>query len=310
MTANRKLVYTTAAVVLPAVLVVWMITLLGWIGAVLSAAAGVAGVIAYRRVGGRPSVQDSEEASVLSTSGLPTADETVFLELSASVRWRAVKPESYHADVARDFVLRRAREVTNRWRPTQYALAQHELAADVGRPATDESGELEVWATDVRLNLPQEVQQHLAKMDAAQRDGLLWEVGALNQRRIRDYLRDDALRSPASAVVWWLAQNDGSVQRAVDLADVLAKLSHLATGQNESDGAAEVQQMVDAIQKLEDTARRPAAHDLAEAFDQAGLTALAMALRDRYNLPTLRSVVDITPVAGDEAESLGVAGEK
>ncbi|MGZ0152695.1 hypothetical protein ACXJJ3_36950 [Kribbella sp. WER1] len=307
MTANRRLAYSVALGLPTAALLVWMIVLLGWAGVLLSVATGVGAFVAYRRLAGRSAGSDRAETSSLATSGLPTADETVFLDLAATVHWTAARPESYHVDVARAFVLRRAREVTSKCHPAQYSLAQHELAAAIGRPQPVE--DLEVWATEVRFDLPQAVQQHLAQMDEAHRAGLLWEVSALNQRRIRDHLRNDALRTPASAIVWWLAQNEGSVQRAVELADVLAKLSQLATGQDQPDGTTDVQAMVDAIQRLEDTARRPAAHDLAEAFDQAGLAEVATSLRERYGLPTLRSVVDLPASSDGEAESFGLAGE-
>ncbi|GAA2809165.1 hypothetical protein [Kribbella solani] len=293
MNMNRKTVYSVAILVPFAAAVIWVLTRLGWIGAVLSVVAVIVGVVAYRRTGvPTPPAEEVPEVSQLSTSGLPTADETVFLELSATVHWQAAKPESYHADVAREFVLRRAREVTSRWQPAQYALAQHELAAAIGRPESDGTGELEVWASELRLQLPEAVQHHLAKLDEAHRAGLLWEVGASNQSKVRAHLRDDALRTPASAIVWWLAQNEGSVQQAVDLAGVLTRLSQLATGQSTTDDAAQVQVMIDAIEKLDDDARRPAAHDLADAFGQAGLDDLARRLRDHYQLPALHSVVD------------------
>lgn len=311
MTVNRKL-FHTVVVLLPLLAVaVWLIAQLGWVGTLLSAAAAIAGLVAYRKAGSRSPVEDPSEASSspLSTSGLPTADETVFLDLSATVHWQAAQAQSYHADLARALVLRHARDVTSKWRPAQYSLAQHDLAARIGRPEVDASGDLEVWATDVRLDLPEAVQQHLAKMDEAHREGLLWEVDALNQSRIRSYLRDDALRTPASAVVWWLARNQESVQRAVELSDVLTKLSQLATGQTEPNGAAEVQLVVDAVQKLDESARRPAAHDLAAALDQAGMSSVAKALRDKYNLPTLRPIVDIAPVPDRGAGSFGIVGE-
>lgn len=311
MTVNRKTAYATAISLPLTAVLVWLVVRLGWIGVILSATIAIVALIAYRKAAEGPAVGEAVEPalSLLSTSGLPTADETVFLELSATVHWQAVRPQSYHADVARAFVLEQAREVTARWRPAQYSLAQHELAARVGRPLKEDSGEVEIWATDVQLELPEAVQQHLAKMDEVQRDGLLWEVGALNETRVRTYLREDALRTPASAIVWWLARNQGSVEQAVGLADVLTKLSNLATGQDEADGAAEVQLLIAAIQKLDYEARRPAAHDLADALDQADLHTLAKALRDKYNLPTLRPIVDLTAAPDPGSSPYGVAGE-
>ncbi|GAA0615205.1 hypothetical protein HPO96_25670 [Kribbella sandramycini] len=292
MNLNRKLV---AAALPLLVAVIWTIAKLGWLGVVLAAAVGAIGWIAYRWAVQRQPAEDNSHTSLLTTSGLPTADETVFLELSATVHWNAVKPETYHGDLARELVLRQAREVTSRWRPIQYSLAQHELAARIGRPEAETPGELEVWATDVLLTLPEAVQQHLAKLDEAHRDGLLWEVSAVNETRIRTYLREDALRTPASAVVWWLSQHEGSVERAVELADVLTRLSRLATGEPAADGAVDLESLIEAIENLAEQARKPAAHSLAEAFEQTGLTDLATALRDKYKLPTLRPIVDHPP---------------
>ncbi|MFC9691490.1 hypothetical protein ACFTSF_23255 [Kribbella sp. NPDC056951] len=292
-----------AAILVPwTAFVVWLSVVLGWLGAGLSVVLTIGCVVAYRKAGGQLFADVSAASeSELSTSGLPTADGTVFLKVSATVHWQAAKVESYHADVAREFVLQQAREVTAKWRPAQYSLAQHELAARIGRPATADGGDLEVWATGLRLELPEAVEQHLAKMDEAHRHGLLWEVGAANENRVRSYLRDDALRTPASAVVWWLAQHDGSVERAVELAEVLTKLSRLATGASETDVSAESQHLIEAIQKLEEPARRPAAHNLADAFEQAGVPVVAQALREEYNLPTLRPLADPPPSGDSEA---------
>ncbi|MFB6726691.1 hypothetical protein ACFCV3_41360 [Kribbella sp. NPDC056345] len=305
MTTNRTSVYLAALLVPLVAMAVWLIVELGWLGAVVSALVGLGCLTAYRKAGGNLFAgTTAASSSELSTSGLPTADETVFLAVSATVHWQAAKAESYHADLARAFILEHAREVTGKWRPSQHSLAQHELAARVARPSAVEAGELEVWATDLRLVLPEAVEQHLAKMDEAHRDGLLWEVSAANENRIRSYLRDDALRTPASAIVWWLAQHDGSVERAVELAEVLTKLSQLANGGSDLlDGAVDVQQLIDAIEKLERPARRPAAHNLAEAFEQAAVPAVALALREKYNLPTLRPIADTRPVPAADAEA-------
>ncbi|HZX09192.1 hypothetical protein [Kribbella sp.] len=278
---------------------VWLIVQLGWIGVVLSLLISVTSLFVFRRASPVPAEEAVEPPfSQLSTSGLPTADETVFLDLSATVHWQAAKAESYHADVARAFVLECARQVTSRWSPGQYSLAQHELAAGIGRPRIEPTAELEVWATDVRLVLPEAVRQHLAKLDEAHRDGLLWEVSALNESRVRTYLRDDALRTPASTIVWWLANNQWSVEQAVGLAEVLTRLSHLATGNNEPDAVPAVEPLVNALDDLDDAARRPAANDLAVTLDQSGLPDLAKSVRDRYNLPKLHSV-------GEEPGSFG-----
>ncbi|MEU8224932.1 hypothetical protein [Kribbella sp. NPDC048915] len=270
----------------------------------------VLGFVVYQKaVAVKPAIGDTAEATPLVTSGLPTADETVFLELSATVHWRTGKPRSYHPDLARALVLLQAREVTSKWRPAQYSLAQHELAARVGRPQPEASGELEVWATEVRLELPEAVQQHLAKMDEAQRRGLLWEVDTLNETKIRTYLREDALRTPASAMVWWLARNQESVEQAVGLAGVLTKLSQFANGRNEADDSAEAQLLIDAVRKLDASTRRPTAHGLAEALDQADLPDLARALREEFNLPALRQIVDLRAAPERDTASSGLAGE-
>jgi hypothetical protein len=292
MSANRKLA-CTVAVLLVSVVAVWLLLQLGWGGVLVLVAAVIGGVVAQRRLAARRPIGESLETTSLVASGLPTSDETVFLDLAASVHWRTRASESYHPELARAFVLEQARHVTSIWAPAQYSLAQHELAARLGRPQPGASGQLEIWATDVRLELPEAVQQHLAKMDEAQRRGLLWEVDALNETKVRTYLREDALQTPASALVWWLARNQDSVERAVELIDVLTKLSLFANGRKAADDAAEAQLLIGAIERLDESARRPTAHGLAEALDQADLPDLSKALRDRFNLPTLRPIVDL-----------------
>ena len=163
MTVNRKLAFA-ACLGLPLVAVlVWVILALGWIGVLLSIV-GLALAVTLRTLAVKrsPAVVEPEvNVSPLVTAGLPTADDQVFLNLTATIHWTAGSAEPHHVDLAREAILRRARAVTKGWQPAQMSLAQHELAARVAVP--EATNALSVWATDVKLELPVAVQQHLAK---------------------------------------------------------------------------------------------------------------------------------------------------
>jgi len=302
MTTNRKLAIAGCLGLL--LLAVLVIVALGWIG-VLLGLVGLALAVTLRTlvVKRSPAVAEPEaNVAPLVTAGRPTADDQVFLNLTATIHWTAAGGESHHVDLARDAILRRARTVTQRRQPAQMPLAQHELAARVAVPEAAQT--LTVWATDIKLELPAAVQQHLAKMAEAHRDGLLWQVGLENERRIREYLRNEALKSPDAAVVWWFARNQGSVERAVELADVLTQLSDLATGRAHSDDAPNAHSLISAIAKLAPTAQRRTADELAETLERIGLAADAIALRQRFEVTHLSRVAKTeSPLAAPESTS-------
>lgn len=162
---------------------------------------------------------------------LPSASPDFQFSFSAVVHWSTVLSGSRHADlssVAVDALLNRAKALTAGQQPTEETLNQHRLAALLGEPDLDDRGQVRTWATEVRLRLPDADSKHLQVLAALHRR----EQRTLLERRMerdeRAYLRDEVLASPGSAAVWWLVNNPGEVEKAVELLETLAQLSSVA----------------------------------------------------------------------------------
>jgi hypothetical protein len=162
---------------------------------------------------------------------LPSASPDFQFSFSAVVHWSTVLSGSRHADlssVAVDALLNRAKALTAGQQPTEETLNQHRLAALLGEPDLDDRGQVRTWATEVRLRLPDADSKHLQVLAALHRR----EQRTLLERRMerdeRAYLRDEVLASPGSAAVWWLVNNPGEVEKAVQLLETLSQLSSVA----------------------------------------------------------------------------------
>ncbi|MEV6288415.1 hypothetical protein [Kribbella sp. NPDC051770] len=162
---------------------------------------------------------------------LPSASPDFQFSFSAVVHWTTVLSGSRHGDlssVAVDALLNRAKALTAGQQPTEESLNQHRLAALLGEPDLDDRGQVRTWATEVRLRLPEADSKHLQVLAALHRR----EQRTLLERRMerdeRAYLRDEVLSSPGSAAVWWLVNNPGEVEKAVELLETLAQLSSVA----------------------------------------------------------------------------------
>jgi hypothetical protein len=60
------------------------------------------------------------------------------------------------------------------------------------------------------------------------RQARLDEARFVAERRIREYLHNEALQSTGSALVWWLSRHLENVEEAVELIDTLRRLSVVA----------------------------------------------------------------------------------
>ncbi|MFE7562134.1 hypothetical protein [Kitasatospora sp. NPDC057500] len=162
-------------------------------------------------------------------SGVPDYD---FL-FSATVWWRTpggpggvshAAPDS----LAVDSVLARARAVTEREHPGRPELVQHRLDGVLGTPSPDPSGIVVAMAGQVTLTLPTADRDRLDKLAEVRKAEEVWEHERRYERSKRTYLGEDVLKSPGSAVVWWLARNDAEVRGAVDMIGPLAQLAAAA----------------------------------------------------------------------------------
>lgn len=149
---------------------------------------------------------------------------------SALVRWREVAgaPGMPHADPgghAVHLVVGQAAQLAGAIRPDDYPLLQHQLDAALGAVHRDESGRVEVWATDVRVALAGSDAERLRKLAEAHKDELLWQRERDSERNKRTYLEQEVLHNPGSALVWWLVRNDYRVDEAVARIDDFRQLS-------------------------------------------------------------------------------------
>jgi hypothetical protein len=162
-------------------------------------------------------------------------DEYPFL-FSSTVRWRCVTDPlvASHGNpgaLAVASVLRRVEQYTTAEHPSRADFLCHWLEGLLGQPVQDETGMVTSYATDVRLHLRQEDRRHLEKLEEHRRNIGSWEQQREYERSRRAYFGEDVLRSPGSAVVWWLSRHDDEIERATDLIGPLSCLAAAANDQ-------------------------------------------------------------------------------
>lgn len=228
----------------------------------------------------REPVFEGPPSRTISDVRLPSASPEYEFRFSAIVHWSTVRSGTRHADlgsVAVDALLQRANAATADRQPGEESLQQHRLAALLGEPDLDEKGQVRTWATEVRLRLPDADLKHLQRVAALRRH----EQTALLERRLeqskRSYLRNDVLATPGSAVVWWLANHPGEVEKCAGLVDLLSRLSaaahdrtgdpgSAAAGQFDFDGAVDL--LLDGHNDLERALKAYSLADLEARFNR------------------------------------------
>ncbi|MFK0295954.1 hypothetical protein ACIQU6_36535 [Streptomyces sp. NPDC090442] len=153
--------------------------------------------------------------------------------LSATVWWRMTAHHHgfLHANpagLANAAILQRARAFVASAHPGESDWGEHQLAAMLGAPAQDDSGLVLAYATDVRLSLAEADRERLAEQASLRKTVEAWEHSRQYERNKRAYIGGEVLKSPGSAVVWWLARHDEEVERAVEMIGPLACLSAAA----------------------------------------------------------------------------------
>jgi hypothetical protein len=164
---------------------------------------------------------------------LPSKREDYGFLFSATVIWLPIHPAEEEptlsmAALAADAVLKRAREITENRDPTQVSLVRHELAGTLAEMREDSTGRLWARADSVGLCLPDQDQHRLDKLAAVRKEKAIWEHERKYEQSKREYLGEDVLKDPGSAVVWWLAKNDEQVEKTVQDIGLLAQLSSAA----------------------------------------------------------------------------------
>ncbi|MFF2746541.1 hypothetical protein ACFVVA_13475 [Kitasatospora sp. NPDC058048] len=164
---------------------------------------------------------------------LPSALPDYSFVFSATVRWRPTHNLSdlAHANLvnlAVSAVLERAQFVTNHEHPYHSVAAGYRLAGTLGAEAADASARVTSLATDVSLTLYPADHDRLEKLARLHKTEDAWEQHRHYERNRRTYLGEEVLKSPGSAVVWWLTRHEDEVEKAVDMIGPLAQLSAAA----------------------------------------------------------------------------------
>jgi hypothetical protein len=160
---------------------------------------------------------------------LPSAHGDYLFVFSATVYWLPIAtniPEP--GMIAASEIIRRARELTQQGDPARAALISHELAALLTDARPDPAGRVRARAESVHLLLSADDQRRLDEIARLRKEEELWEHQRRHEESKRRYLGADVLKDPGSAVVWWLARNDGQPEKVAESIDVLTRLAHAA----------------------------------------------------------------------------------
>jgi hypothetical protein len=174
---------------------------------------------------------------------LPSGRTDYHFVFSATVLWlSAGAPEessSAMKDLAINEIVRRASDLTRLCDPADSPLIRHELSRALLELRGDAAGRVQAMAESVQLALPEQDRQRLDKLAGIRKEEDVWEYERRREQSMRRYLSTDVLKDPGTAVVWWLARNNGQVETAVQSIDLLVQLSRAANSLNvtEPDGS-------------------------------------------------------------------------
>lgn len=164
---------------------------------------------------------------------LPCGEPGYRFLFSATVFWRpAPNPvgmrHSNPEALAMESLRVRAAQITADQSPGDHVAVGYQLAAALGTVLPDGSGQVVVWANEVVLSIPDDDERRLGKIDQLRKHEQVFEHERGLERGMRSYLRDEALASPGSAVLWWLARHPDEVENTARLIGPLAQLSAAA----------------------------------------------------------------------------------
>lgn len=204
------------------------------------------------------------ETSVVVVPVQSAVEDCPFL-FSGSVWWcpaEGLTPASHGnpAALAATSVLQRVQRVTLAENPSRCTFVAHLLESLLGTPLLDDSGLVVAFATDIRLILKPKDQEHLEELDGLRKAMGSWESRRQHERNLREYLGEDVLQSPGSAVVWWMARHDDEIERAVEMIAPLTVLS----------AAANDEEIPEEYRDLFRAGATPAGEDPMGGFDHPG----------------------------------------
>jgi hypothetical protein len=237
---------------------------------------------------------------------LPSAHRDYRFLLNVTVMWRHssaqgithLRPEQLAVDAIRE----RAATFAERESASDSDVLAPRLAADLSSPRPDRTGQLEVWAQDVVLGIPDDDRERFSRLARIRKDEEVWEHERAYERNKRAYLREDVLSSTGSAVVWWLAKDTERVEQTVNLIGAFTKLVAAAHDRevgpvlnafvdNLTDPLATAtpdsvdQLLAQLLPTGSEQERALMADRLATLAAEFGRTDLARTLRERFNAP-------------------------
>lgn len=169
------------------------------------------------------------QAQTIAGIPLPSTHEDYTFVFSATVYWLPVMTGvSDPGMTAASEIIRRAREITERRDPGQAVLVTHELATLLRDVRPDPAGLVQARAESVQLLLSPDDQRRLEELARLRKEEELWDYQRRHEQSKRRYLSADVLRNPGSAVVWWLARNDGQPEKVAESIGVLTQLARAA----------------------------------------------------------------------------------
>lgn len=256
-------------------------------------------------------VQDaapSTEVGRITEVRLPSNRPDYFFVFSANVVWTHEgliegRPAVNLDALARNAIVRRARDLVRRWDPEYVSLAAHELADTLAEMVPDATGRVRAMAQAVKLSLPEDDRQRLDELATVRKTEAVWEHQRKQEQSLRRYLGDDVLKDPGSAVVWWLARNDESLDGTVERISDLRYLADTANNvppprEPERSATDHFGAMLDRLGLSgDDPQRNLFAREVADSLAENGFHDVADEIKDRFDPP--RSSAEEAP--GPEA---------
>ncbi|MFG2228086.1 hypothetical protein [Streptomyces sp. NPDC048644] len=214
-----------------------------------TAVSGVALLLVVNNSGARPDAagrSGEEPVTVPVTPAEPPYRETQLRDVplpssmagydflfSATVWWRLLREQPGAADgqlssLAAAAILDRARAITRQEDPGRSDFVRYLLEGALAAPGFDASARVTALAAHVTLVLAPADRDRLQELATLRKAEEAWEHQRQYERNKRAYLGDEVLRTPGSAVVWWLARHDDEVEKAVEMIGPLAQISAAA----------------------------------------------------------------------------------
>ncbi|MFJ4437776.1 hypothetical protein [Streptomyces sp. NPDC088923] len=227
---------------LAAVCRTWPVWVWPVLGVLVLAVPPVLFAIAARRRGEVPAAFEEQQTASpverterrINEVALPSAWPDYDFLLSGTVRWWPLAPPGSNevignpGGLAVEAVLERARVITERREPGRVSFVRHEVSGALSTMRADRSGHVRAMAEDIRLVLRPRDQERLERLAELRKRKAVWEHERTHEQSRRAYLGDDVLKDTGSAVVWWLARNDGRIDKTVEDLGLLAQLTSAA----------------------------------------------------------------------------------